>query len=130
MNHVAGYCTVLDMTCPETFFYARERRLSWSICKGFDTSTPVGDFVPKDAVPDPQNLNLYLKLNGKLRQEGNTNDMSFTVPNMISFISRHFTLDEGDLVITGTPGGVDTVKSGDVIEAGIQSIGDVKFQVQ
>ena len=129
MDYIAGYCVVLDMTCPESFYYARKNLLPWSIAKGFDTSTPVGSFVPKSSVKSPQNLRLWLKLNGKIRQNANTREMNFSIPHIISFMSKHFTLEEGDLVLTGTPGGVGTTNDGDVIEAGIENLGQVVFKV-
>ncbi len=104
--------------------------LPWSIAKGFDTSCPVGCFIPKDKIPDPQNTELWLKVNGVVKQQGNTSDMIFSVPYLISLISEHFSLEPGDLVLTGTPEGVGPVKSGDVIECGIPNVTEMSFNVK
>jgi len=119
MEYVGGYCLVLDMTDRIGQSAAAKAGLSWGLAKGFDTSCPVSEFIPKDRIPNPQNVDLWLKVNGVDRQKGNTKDMIFTVPNLISWVSQYFTLEPGDLLLTGTPAGVGPVRAGDKIDCGL-----------
>ena len=129
MEHVAGYCTALDMTCVTAINEARKLGLSWDIAKGFDTSTLVGDFVPQDNIKDPDNINMWLKLNDKLVNEGNTNDMVYKLPELISFMSHCFTLESGDLILSGAPD-QGPCFTGDRIEACVENIGTVKTSLK
>jgi acylpyruvate hydrolase len=90
----------------------------------------VGHFIPKEAIADPNCLGLWCKVNGDMRQNGNTKDMVFKIPQIISYISQYFTLETGDLILTGTPAGVGPVKPGDTIEAGLDQLTQMKFQVE
>ena len=99
------------------------------MAKMFDTSLPVSDFIPVESIPDPHNVDLWCKVNGELRQSGNTKDMIFNVPTLISFISQYFTLEEGDVVLTGTPSGVGPVKDGDTITGAIPGVVEINFKV-
>ena len=99
------------------------------MAKMFDTSLPVSPFIPLQSVPDPHNVALWCKVNGETRQMGNTKDMIFNLPTLISFISQYFTLEEGDMILTGTPSGVGPVKQGDVITGGIPGIMEISFDV-
>lgn len=131
MDGVAGYSVALDMTDRKKQEELKQKGLPWSVAKGFDTSCPVGAFVDKAAVhKDVQSLSIWLEVNGDLRQNGNTKDMLFGVAELISYISAIFTLEQGDLVLTGTPSGVGPVKSGDKIRAGIDCISEISFEVQ
>ena len=129
MNHVAGYVVALDMTARDFQDEAKQKGQPWSLAKGFDTSCPVGDFIEKDKLGNPRDVNLWLKVNEEVKQNGNTKDMIFSIPYLLSYISRFFSLEPGDLVLTGTPSGVGPVKQGDVIEAGIADIAKIKFTV-
>jgi 5-carboxymethyl-2-hydroxymuconate isomerase len=102
---------------------AKKKGLPWSVAKGFDTSAPVSKVVEKEKVPSPQNLDLALRVNGTLRQHSNTRNMIFGIDEIIAFISSVFTLEEGDLIFTGTPEGVGEVVSGDQLEAELESVG-------
>lgn len=130
MNHVGGYILALDMTDRGKQAALKKKGLPWAIAKGFDTSCPVSDFIPKEKIPDPQNVPLWLKVNGEMKQNGNTKDMIFTIPNLVSWISQHFTLEPGDVVLTGTPSGVGPVKAGDVIDCGLADIISMKYKVE
>lgn len=118
LDHVVAYAVGLDMTARDLQSEAKKKGSPWSIAKGFDTFAPLGPLVPADKVADPQGLTLSLKVNGIVRQHGHTGDMIFTVARLISFCSRVFTLEPGDLLYTGTPDGVGSVMSGDHLEAG------------
>lgn len=98
-----------------------ETKTPWALGKGFDSACPVGKLIPKDKIPDPHNINIWLKLNGEMKQDQNTSDMIFSIPQAISYISSYMTLEPGDLIVTGTPPGYGCVKSGDSIIAGIKS---------
>lgn len=131
LEHIAGFTVALDMTDRAKQDELKKKGLPWSVAKGFDTSCPVGEYVPKDNFSnDIQNLNIWLKVNGEIRQQGCTKDMLFPVSELISVISSIFTLEVGDLILTGTPSGVGPVKSGDVITAGIDGLPDIEFSVQ
>ncbi|CAG7849554.1 SubName: Full=Related to C.elegans ZK688.3 protein and E.coli hpcEp {ECO:0000313/EMBL:CCA73352.1} [Serendipita indica DSM 11827] len=78
------------------------------------------DFIPKSSISDPTNVNLWLKINGEFRQNGTTADMIFNIPQLIEHVSSIMTLEEGDLILTGTPEGVGAIKAGDTVTAGIQ----------
>lgn len=99
---------------------AKKKGLPWDIAKGFDTFLPISQLIPKSKIPDPHNIELWLKVNGESRQQDSTNLLLFTIPRILSDISRVFTLEKGDIVITGTPKGVGPVVPGDVMTAGIR----------
>ena len=99
------------------------------MAKMFDTSLPVSAFIPTSSIPDPHDVKLWCKVNGEMRQDGNTKDMIFNVPTLISFISQYFTLEEGDMVLTGTPSGVGKVEEGDTITGAIPGVIEISFQV-
>ncbi|RWS06817.1 acylpyruvase FAHD1: mitochondrial-like isoform X2 [Dinothrombium tinctorium] len=129
MDYVGGYTVALDMTARDWQLDAKSAGLPWSLAKGFDTSCPVGQFIPKEQISDINSLPLWCKVNGQMRQNGNTKDMILKVPFIVSYASNFFTLEPGDLVLTGTPSGVGQVKAGDCIEAGLGDIVKIKFDV-
>ena len=102
------------MTARDLQAKAKIAGLPWTHAKGLDTFTPISDFVPKSAVPSPHHLNIWLKVDDELRQNGNTADMVHNIPFLIAYVSRIMTLEEGDLLITGTPEGVGPVQPGSV----------------
>ena len=91
----------------------------WEICKGFDNSAPVSEFISKEGY-DINNLNFSLKKNGETVQQGNTSDMIFSVDEIIEYVSKFFTLKTGDIIFTGTPVGVGPVKLNDHLEGFIE----------
>jgi 2,4-didehydro-3-deoxy-L-rhamnonate hydrolase len=130
LSHVAGYCVVNDVSERE---YQLEKGSQWDKGKGCDTFGPVGPWlVTADEVGDPQNLGLWLDLNGKRFQTGNTRTMIFGVAQIVSYLSRFMTLRPGDLITTGTPPGVGMgvkpnpvfLKPGDVMRLGIDKLGE------
>ena len=90
---------------------------------------PVSEFIPLESIPDPHAIELICKVNGEVRQQDSTSKMITRIPEMLSYISKYFTLEEGDLVITGTPKGVGPVKHGDTISAEIPGITSISFSV-
>lgn len=129
MDYVAGYALALDMTARDLQSAAKSAGLPWSLAKGQDTFTPISPILPKTAVPNPDDLELWLKVDEEIRQKGSTKDMIFKLPFLISFISSYMTLFEGDVILTGTPPGVGPVKEGQKITAGITGLMDVEFNV-
>jgi len=130
MEFVAGYGTAIDMTLRDVQNGLKAKGLPWEIAKGFDTACPLSDFVPAAAVADPHSLTLRLTVNGELRQDGRSGDMIHRVPQIIAQISAIFTLQPGDVVLTGTPAGVGRVVAGDVMDAEIEGVGRLTIPVQ
>ncbi|MBI3710145.1 MAG: fumarylacetoacetate hydrolase family protein [Proteobacteria bacterium] len=129
LKYVAGFCVVNDVSERE---YQLERAGQWVKGKSCDTFCPVGPWlVTTDEVKDPQNLKMWLKVNGQMRQNGSTATMIFGVKHLVSYISRFITLMPGDVIPTGTPPGVGLgikpspifLKAGDVMELGIDGLG-------
>ena len=129
MEHVAGYGVAIDMTLRDVQNQLKAKGLPWEIAKGFDTSCPLTDFVPAAVIIDPHALRLKLAVNGEGRQDGNSSDMIHRVPQILAYISAIFTLDPGDVILTGTPAGVGPVRAGDVMTAEIASIGRLTIPV-
>ncbi|CAF4519857.1 unnamed protein product, partial [Rotaria socialis] len=129
-EYIAGYCLALDMTSRKLQNELKDQGLPWLLAKGFDTSCPCGDFIDKNEINLSSSVNLWLSVNGTMRQNGHTRDMIFSVPDLIAFISKYITLEHGDLILTGTPAGVGAVKRGDHIEAGINGENDLKYTMK
>jgi len=134
MDYVAGY--VLHNDVSERAFQL-ERCGTWDKGKGCDSFAPLGPWmVTKDEIANPHNLRLWLSLNGKMMQDGNTDDLIFNIPQLISYCSQFMTLLPGDVISTGTPAGVGLgfspniyLKPGDVVELGIDGLGTSKQAV-
>ncbi|MET0962437.1 MAG: fumarylacetoacetate hydrolase family protein [Noviherbaspirillum sp.] len=135
LKHVAGYCVVNDISERE---YQLERGGTWDKGKGCDTFGPVGPWlVTADEIADPQNLDMWLEVNGKRFQNGSTRTMVFGVAQLVSYISRFMTLYPGDLISTGTPPGVGMghkpspvyLKPGDTMRLSIAGLGEQTQQV-
>ncbi len=129
LQHVAGYGVALDLTLRDVQAGLKAKGLPWEIAKGFDTACPVSAFVPAARIPDPQALRLTLHVNGELRQGGTTADMLRPVAALISEASRYFTLEAGDLLLTGTPAGVGPLVSGDRAEGVIEGVGRLRVTI-
>jgi 2,4-didehydro-3-deoxy-L-rhamnonate hydrolase len=134
LNYVAGYCTVNDVSERE---YQLERGGTWDKGKGCDTFGPIGPWlVTRDEVPNPQNLAMWLDVNGQRMQTGSTKTMIFGVAKLVSYVSQFMTLEPGDVITTGTPPGVGMgikkdgkpapifLKRGDVMTLGIEGLGE------
>jgi len=134
MDHVAGYCVVNDVSERS---WQLERAGQWTKGKSYDTFGPVGPWlVTKDEVPDPQNLALWLEVDGKRYQDGSTRTMVYQVPFLVSYVSQFMTLMPGDIITTGTPPGVGSgqkppvfLREGNVMRLGIQGLGEQRQQV-
>lgn len=130
MDYVGGYTIALDMTARDLQAKAKASGNPWSVAKGFDTACPVGTFIPKEQIPDAHNLRLWCEVNGRMRQDGNTSEMIHKIPQLVSFVSGWFTIEPGDVILTGTPAGAGQVVPGDQIQAGLgDDLLRIKFQV-
>ncbi|MDH5219671.1 MAG: fumarylacetoacetate hydrolase family protein [Betaproteobacteria bacterium] len=134
LEHVAGYCVVNDVS-ERAFQLATSQ---WDKGKGFDTGGPIGPWlVTTDEIRDPQNLDMWLDLNGKRMQSGNTRTMIFSVAQIVSHVSQYMTLLPGDIITTGTPPGVGMgikpnpvwLKPGDVLTLGIRGLGEQRQKI-
>jgi 2-keto-4-pentenoate hydratase/2-oxohepta-3-ene-1,7-dioic acid hydratase in catechol pathway len=130
LDHVAGYCVVNDVS---ERHWQIERGLTWDKGKGFPTFGPIGPWmVTADEVGDPQNLAMWLSVNGRKMQNGSSKTMIFTVAEIVAYCSQFMTLLPGDVITTGTPPGVGLgqkpepwyLKAGDVVELGIEKLGE------
>ena len=129
MNYVLGYLVALDITARDIQSGFKKKGWPWTIAKSFDTFAPISDVVLKEKVRNPQNLDICLKVNGKVRQNSNTRFMIFSIEEIIEFISKVMTLEPGDLILTGTPEGVSEILKGDVLEANLGNICFLKVNV-
>lgn len=120
MRSQLGYLLAIDMTARNVQDEAKKKGLPWSIAKGFDTFLPTSNLIAKSKIPDPQNVNLWLSINGDVKQSDSSSLMLFRIPRILSDISRVMGLDAGDIVLTGTPKGVGPVLSGERMQAGLQ----------
>ena len=119
---VLGFGLGLDLTLRDLQSKLKEKSHPWEIAKSFDGACPLSGFVPANLIDDPMNTSLQLRVNGAVRQQGTTSDMITPLYPLISYMSRYFTLQPGDVVMTGTPAGVAALQVGDQLEA---TLGDV-----
>ncbi len=135
LDHVAGYCTINDVSERE---YQIERGGTWDKGKGCDTFGPIGPWlVTRDEIANPQKLAMWLDVNGKRMQTGNTRTMIFGVAKLVSYVSQFMTLEPGDVITTGTPPGVGMgmkpsavyLKKGDEMVVGIEGLGEQRQTV-
>lgn len=135
LDHVAGYVLANDVSARD--WQLQRSGGQWGKGKGFDTFGPVGPWlVTKDEIPDPQQLDLWLDVNGERKQTGTTRLMIFSCAQVVAYLSRIMTLEPGDLVITGTPPGVGMgmkppqfLQVGDLVELGISGLGSQRQRI-
>ena len=136
LEHVAGYCCGNDVSARD--WQIRKPGNQWLLGKSFDTFAPIGPgLVTADEIPDPQRLDVRLRLNGRVMQESNTSQMIFPIARLIAYVSQVCTLSPGDLLFTGTPAGVGFTRQppvflqpGDVVEVEIPRIGVLSNPVE
>jgi 2-keto-4-pentenoate hydratase/2-oxohepta-3-ene-1,7-dioic acid hydratase in catechol pathway len=134
LSHVAGYCVVNDVS---ERAWQMERGGQWDKGKAADTFAPIGPWlVTRDEVPDPQNLPLWLEVDGVRRQDGNTADMIFGVAELVSYVSGFMSLQPGDVIATGTPAGVGMgfkppvyLRAGQQVRVGVQGLGEQRCPI-
>ncbi len=120
----------IDFTARDVQSKLKAKGLPWELAKGFNGSAPISSFVPKTDFADLQNLNFRLDVNGETRQQGNTSLMLFRIDYLISFVSRYFLLQQGDILFTGTPKGVGPVQVGDRLTAYVEDRKLLEFDVK
>jgi 2-keto-4-pentenoate hydratase/2-oxohepta-3-ene-1,7-dioic acid hydratase in catechol pathway len=123
LSYVLGYTCVNDVTARDL----QRKDVQFTRGKSFDTFCPVGPWIETDI--DPGNVEVQTRLNGEVKQKGNTADMAFPVAFLIRYISEIMTLYPGDLIATGTPAGVSRMKPGDIVEVEVSGIGVLRNQV-
>ena len=122
-NHALNkskFGVAIDFTLRDVQSNAISNKLPWTLSKGLDTFCPLSSTISDI---DPDDVGLWLKVNGKIKQNGNTNDQIFPCATLISYISQFITLEPKDVILTGTPSGVGAVKDGDVIQCGLNAKG-------
>ena len=129
LDHVYGYAIALDMTRRDLQGEAKKAGRPWEIGKAFERSAPIGPIHPAEAVGHPTEGAVTLEIGGTVRQEGDLAQMIWKVPEMISYLSDHFELAAGDVILSGTPSGVGPVARGDVLTARVDGLGEITVTV-
>ncbi len=120
-DYILGYTCFNDVSQRN---FQKDDKAGWFRGKSLDTFGPAGPcLVLADDLPDPMNLGIECRLNGKVVQKSNTKYMIFPIPEIVAFVSKNFTLEPGDIILTGTPAGVGPMKGGDTVEVEIEKIG-------
>jgi len=120
----------IDFTARDLQQKAKEKGLPWTLAKGFHGSAPISSFRPKSDFKDINNLNFGLKIDGEIKQQGNTQMMIYSFDFIISYISKFITLKKGDLIFTGTPKGVGPVHIGNRLEAFVEDDNWLEFEIK
>ena len=129
LDHVWGYAAGLDMTRRDLQAEAKRAGRPWDMAKGFDHSAPIGLLIPAARVATPNAGRITLQVNGSLRQQGDLAQMTWSIAETITALSRLIRLAEGDLIFTGTPAGVGKVEPGDLLEGQIEGVGSVRTRI-
>ncbi len=130
LEHVLGYAVGLDLTLRDVQTVAKERGEPWALAKGFDGASPISAVVGRDEVGDGSGLAILLDVNGRRRQDGNTDQMIRGVPEIVAHVSSWMTLERGDLLFTGTPAGVGPLQPGDRVDAQIDKVGRLSLVIE
>lgn len=130
LEAIDGYALTIDMTARNVQDEAKKKGLPWTIAKGFDTFLPLSNYIPKEKIPDPYNVQLQLSVNGEIKQSDKTDLMLFPIHRILSHMSAMMTLQKGDIILTGTPKGVGVVKPGDKVHASLSVDGKVIEEVE
>ena len=129
-DHILGYTVFNDITARKMQTKDILSQKPWFRSKSFDTFGPIGPLIkPVNEIKDPHTLDIELKVNGEIKQKSNTKHLMFKIPEIFEFITQMFTMEPGDIVVTGTPGGIGPVHPGDLIEATIEKIGTLTNSV-
>ena len=128
-DHVWGYAVGLDMTRRDLQQVGKDKGRPWSFGKDFDQAAPVGPVTPASRIGHPAKGKLLLKVNGAVRQDSDIDQMIWNIPEQIAFLSQYYTLEAGDLIMTGTPAGVGAAKPGDELVASIAGLGELRVSI-
>ena len=130
LSHVVGYTCFNDVTAREKSKALQAKGHPWFLAKSLDTFGPLGPhLVTVDEIPDPSDLGVQLTVNGEVKQDGRTSQMIHSIPALITYLSRWFALEPGDVIATGTPAGVGPLAVGDLVEVTIEGIGTLRSAV-
>lgn len=129
LEHVYGYALGLDMTRRDLQGEMKKLGRPWEIGKAFEHSAPMGPIHPVSRCGHLDKGRIALSVNGELRQEGDLDQMIWKVPEMIAYLSRYYTLEAGDLIMTGTPAGVGPIQRGDVMVGSVEGLGELAITV-
>mgnify|MGYP006176830567 FL=1 len=129
LKHIAGYGLGLDLTARDLQAKAKQGGLPWAVAKGFDCAATVTQFVPAENIEQPHMLEFQMHLNGQLKQHGDVRKMLFPIPYIVRYLSEVFSLQEGDLIFTGTPEGVGPLKNGDEVRFVMSGLIETDFRV-
>lgn len=128
-QHIYGYAVGIDMTRRDLQGEAKKAGRPWEVGKAFDHSAPIGEIIPRAETGVLEHAGISLQVNGTQRQSSDISQMIWSVPEIISELSRLFELHAGDIIFTGTPSGVGSVQPGDKLHAAIEGVGELSLQV-
>ena len=128
LDAISGFAPALDLTLRELQDKLKAKAYPWEVAKSFDGACVLAPFVPGDAVEDLSDIGIRLSLNGELRQDGNSRDMLNPILGLIQHICGHFSLQAGDVILTGTPVGVGPLSAGDMLE--LELVGHSRFSTR
>jgi len=129
LDCVYGYSVGIDLTRRDLQKVARDMGRPWDCGKGFDNSAPLASITPASVVGHPESRAIWLSVNGEMRQEGNIDQMIWSVPEIIATLSNQFRLQPGDLIFTGTPAGVGPLVAGDTVAGGVDGVGELSVSI-
>jgi fumarylpyruvate hydrolase len=130
LSYVFGYAVGIDLTRRDMQQAAKDRRGPWDSAKGFDQSAPIGPISPVASTAGHlSDASIWLNVNGEKRQSSNLQQMTWSVPEVISMLSNEFHLQPGDLIMTGTPSGVGPIVAGDTIRGGIDGLEEIAVKI-
>ena len=129
LDCVYGYAVGFDMTRRDLQAEAKKLGRPWEVGKAFESAAPCSEIVPAAAIGHPSRGAVWLKVNSELRQQGDLTQLIWGVPEMISYLSGLFALKPGDLIFSGTPAGVGPVKRGDLLQGGVEGVGEITVRV-
>jgi fumarylpyruvate hydrolase len=129
LEHVYGYAVGLDMTRRDLQTQAKDAGRPWDFGKGFDESAPIAAIHPVASHGHHSSGDIWLKVNGQMRQQADLEEMIWSVPDTIAFLSAFYTLKPGDLIFTGTPAGVGAVKRGDKLSGGVHGLSELNVEI-
>jgi fumarylpyruvate hydrolase len=129
-EHVFGYAVGIDLTRRDLQAQAKASGWPWDVAKNFDQSAPVGAIHAASAIGHPGRGRIWLAVNDEIRQDGNLDEMIWTVPQLLAEISTYCALAAGDLVFTGTPAGVGRLVPGDKVTGGIEGVGEIGIEIR
>ena len=128
-DHIFGYAVGLDMTRRDLQLKAKDDGMPWEVGKDVEQSGPVGPITRASTMGHPTSGALWLKCNGEQRQKSDIDQLILPVPGIVAWLSEYYTLEPGDIILTGTPAGIGPTKPGDIIEAGVGDLTPIKLRV-